>query len=107
MQLIGGNMMNEIKPTWKIAQQISKRHTFISLKIALPLFFGAILISILILKALGYQNAGLTLHEFYNVHRRVITSILLFIYLVPINFYAIMKIFSAEFQRFQLKIFPK
>lgn len=99
--------MLELKPTWRIAQQISKRHTQISLMVTVPLVLGTLVIAILVLKILGYDHSGLILKQFFEHHRRGIISTLIFIHLIPVNYYAIMRVFSADFNNFELKIFLK
>jgi hypothetical protein len=83
--------MTEIKPTLKIAQAISRRHTLISLKITLPLYLSTVLISIIALKLLGYEHSGILLKQFYNQHQPIILWVAAFIHFVPVNFYAIKK----------------
>lgn len=99
--------MIEIKPSWKIAQQISKRHTLISLKIFLPLWILVIIAAILTLKVLGYHQSGMVLKQFYDAHRTIIICLVTFVYFIPINFYAIIHIFKADFKDFTLHILQK
>lgn len=100
-------MMIEIKPNWRIAQEISRRHTLISLKVSLPFFIGIFLLALLTLKGLGYQHSGLVLHDFYTAHETRIISTMLFIHFVPVNLYAIIRVFNFDFGKFQLKIVSK
>jgi hypothetical protein len=97
--------MNEIKPTWKIAQQISRKHTLISLTLTLPLFLGSILLSLTTLKILGYSHVGLMLANFYLAHKKLILAIAAFTHFVPVNFYAIMRVLSADYKDFTIKTF--
>lgn len=99
--------MTEIKPSWKIAQQISRRHTLISLKIFLPLWILVIITAILSLKILGYPQSGVILKQFYDAHRTIIVCLVAFIYFIPINFYAIIQIFKVDFKDFKLHILQK
>lgn len=96
--------MTEIKATWSIAQQISRRHTFISLSITCSVFLLLSLGAIIVLKLLGFDHSGLILHQFAAKHSRILVSSLLFFHLVPVNFYAIIKVFSRPFPQFTLKI---
>lgn len=100
-------VMNQLKPNWRIAQQISKRHTFISLSISLSLCLGIILLSLITLKLFGIPNSGAYLKAFVTQHKNTIFSIAFFIHFVPINYYAIMKVFAAPYPNFELKIISK
>jgi hypothetical protein len=96
--------MTEIKPTLRIAQQISKKHTLISLKIMIPLCTFIPLFAVSILKLIGVEHPGMALRFFYEQHQTAILSIMLFIHLVPVNYYAIIRVFKADFKNFSLKI---
>jgi hypothetical protein len=96
--------MTEIKPTLKIAQQISRRHTLISLKIMIPLCIFIPLFAVAILKLIGVEHPGMALRFFYEQHQTAIVSIMLFIHLVPVNYYAIIRVFKTDFKNFSLKI---
>ena len=99
--------MNQISPNWRIAQQISRRHSLISMSITLPLFLMVILMAIILLKLLGYQESGLLLHRFFTEHSQIIAAIAIFVHLVPVNLYAIIRVFNSDFKDFALKIEAK
>jgi hypothetical protein len=99
--------MNEIKPNWSIAQQISKRHTFVSLAITLPLFLSSVLIALIVLKIMGVANSGLFLKNYVAEHQKVIWTSAFLIHFIPINYYAIIKVFKASYPNFELKIMTK
>lgn len=99
--------MNEIKPNWSIAQQVSRQHTLISFSISLPLFLALIILSIIALKLAGFENAGLVLRHFFEGHIKIICYSVLFIHFVPINFYAIIRVLSANYRHFEIKVFSK
>lgn len=90
-----------------MAQQISRRHTIISFTIMLMFTFFSSILAIILLKCLGYAHSGIMLKQIITKHRKIVTSILLFIHLVPVNYYAIIRVFSSEYSRFQLKVFSK
>lgn len=99
--------MNEIKPTWKIAQQVSRQHSLISLAITGALVLGVVILAIIFLKCLGYHDSGKVLRQFYDAHRRIIMSGLFFIHLGPVNLYAVTRVLSRSFSHFQIKVFDK
>lgn len=99
--------MIQINPTWRVAQQISRRHTFISLKITLPLLLITLLSALMTLKLLGYAHSGLVLKQFYLMHRQMIVSIIMFLYFIPINFYAIKKVLGVKFNHFEIQLIAR
>jgi hypothetical protein len=99
--------MHEIKPTWAIAQEISRRHAMISLKIMLPILLSTIVLAIFVLKIVGYHEPGVVLRQFFLHNKSTITSIILFIHFIPINFYAVKRVFYENFGTFQIKIISK
>jgi hypothetical protein len=99
--------MNQIKLTFFMAQQISRRHTLISLMITVPLFLGAAIISLLIFKLQGYEDAVTALFHFYSKNKPYISLVVFFIYFVPVNYYAITRVLSSDFRNFQVKVFSK
>lgn len=99
--------MNEIKPNWWIAQQISRRHTLISLAVALPCYFIVSILAIITFKVIGYANGGIALKQFMVSYRPYFMTGLIFIYFVPINLFAIVKVLSSNFSGFEIKIISK
>ncbi len=99
--------MKEIKPGWIIAQQISRRHTLISLAVMLSITTIASILAVIVLKCLGYEHSGMIIKQFIQDHRHTVTSVLLFIHLVPVNYYAIIRVFATNYSKFELKVFSK
>jgi hypothetical protein len=99
--------MKEIKPNWIIAQQISRRHTVVSLSIMLCIVIIVSVFSVIILKCLGYEHSGVIIKHFIESHQRAVTSAIFFIHFVPVNYYAIIRVFTSYYTKFELKIFSK
>lgn len=99
--------MTEIKPTWKIAKQISRQHTLYSLAIILGLMLIAGLVGLVVFKLQGDTNSFAALLEFVHLYQRRISSVVLIIYLVPVNFYAIILTLQHRFRNFHISLFAK
>lgn len=96
--------MNQLKPNWRFAQQISRRHTLISLGISVPLFLTITILAIVGLKLYGIPDSGVYLKNYVDQHKALIFNIMFFIHFVPINFYAIIRVFKTSYPDFQLLI---
>jgi hypothetical protein len=98
--------MNEIKPNWKMARQISRRHTLISSGLTTALLLSSNAIAWIILKLMGYPNAYHEMKLLIKQYQREISYLVLFIHLVPVNLYAIILTVRYHFRTFRIAVLP-
>lgn len=96
--------MQEIKPNWKVAAQVSALHTRISTQITSTLLLLAFILFAIFLKITGQP---LTLNTFVNYfleYKKIIIPIILLVHFIPVNLYAVIKVLQHHYLQFKIKL---
>lgn len=96
--------MKEIKPTWKIAAQVSWLHTTWANQITGSLILLFIILSSIFLIATGHHLTFGLLVEYFLKYKFFIIPIVLLIHFIPVNLYAITKILQHRYPSFRVLV---
>lgn len=97
--------MQEIKPTWKMAYIVIRRHAFLSAFLLLGcLFMGAAVVSlVLILK--GEPVSLDILNQIYIKYKGFIAWLLFALYAYPVSLYAAIRSWQYKYKDFRIVIY--
>ncbi|MBX9587381.1 MAG: hypothetical protein K2X50_08995 [Gammaproteobacteria bacterium] len=97
--------MREIKPTWRIAHTIARRHAMIAGSLmTIVILVGAAVIS-LILASRGEVVSLHNLYEIFIKYQPLFIRGLLMIYLLPVNLLSIILALQYKYKRFRVVIY--
>ncbi len=97
--------MREIKPTWRIAQTIARRHALIAGSLmTIVILVGAAVFS-LVLASRGEVVSLHNLHEIFIKYQPLFVRGLLLIYLLPVNLFSIILALQYKYKRFRVVIY--
>lgn len=97
--------MQEIKPNWRMAREISGRHTIISGKLTNLVILAALLVLTVVFLVQGKSlSFGLYL-SFIGEYRQFILPGILFFHFGPANLYGIIKTLQYKFPNFRIVIY--
>lgn len=97
--------MEEIKPTWKIAAQVSWLHTRIASRITSALLLIVIIVGIIILLITGHKLTLSLLIDYFLHYRKIIIPVILIIHFIPVNLYAVTKVLQHQYPSFKISVF--
>lgn len=98
--------MENLKPTWKIAAQVSLLHTRISNQITFCLLILALIISAIVLKLTGHTLSFELFLVYFIQYRWIIIPVLLIIHFIPVNLYAVTRVLQHPYFRFRILLVP-
>ncbi|MDQ2994230.1 MAG: hypothetical protein M3R00_04695 [Pseudomonadota bacterium] len=96
--------MHSLKPTWTIAKEISRRHTVLACKYTLLAVLIGLAVLTLVFTLMGNDLSIALYSRFVSKYSGPLTTLLLFIHLVPSSWYAIIRLFDNKFKDFRLEI---
>ena len=96
--------MNEIKPNWKIAAQVSWLHSTWSGQITGLLFILFLITSSIVLVIKGQHLTFDLLVSFLIKYKAIIIPALLLIHFIPVNLFAITKVLQHHYPGFSIQI---
>lgn len=97
-------MIKEIKPTWKIAAQVSWLHTTWSNQITGTLILLFLIFSSIFLIATGHHLTFSLLVEFLAKYKWIIIPVILLVHFIPVNWYAITKVLQHRYPSFRIMV---
>lgn len=97
--------MREIKPNWRIAHTIARRHAMIAGSLmTIVILIGAAVMS-LVLMCQGQVVSLHNLHEIFIKYQPLFVRGILLIYLLPVNLISIILALQYKYKRFRVVIY--
>jgi hypothetical protein len=97
--------MQEIKPTWKIAYTVIRRHALISALLLLGCFLVGTVVVSLALILQGEEVSFTILHQIYGKYKGFISWLLFALYAYPVSLYAAIRTWQYKYKDFRFVIY--
>ncbi len=97
--------MLEIKPNWRIAHTIARRHGMIAGSLMMIVILLGMAVMSLVLVHQGQAVSLHNLHELFIKYQPLFVRGMLLIYLLPVNLFSIILALQYKYKRFRVVIY--
>ena len=97
--------MQEIKPNWKIAYVVVRRHALISAVVLFGCFLVGTAVVSLVLMLQGEVVSLNVLHQIYIKYKGFISWLLFTLYAYPVSIYAAIRAWQYKYKNFRFVIY--